>query len=114
MDVPHPSPVPNTADLPGASADPQSPNGPPSSGPVPPAHWTAWLRQLPASLLIGLVRVYQFTLSPLIGRSCRFEPTCSHYFIACVQQDGACRGAWRGLKRIARCHPFQPGGYDPP
>ena len=77
------------------------------------AAW-AWLRQLPASLLIGLVRVYQFTLSPLIGRSCRFEPTCSHYFIACVQQDGACRGAWRGLRRIARCHPFHPGGYDPP
>ena len=45
------------------------------------AAW-AWLRQLPSSLLIGLVRVYQFTLSPLIGRSCRFEPTCSHYFIA--------------------------------
>lgn len=83
-------------------------------GPNPNAGWWKWLRQLPASLLIGLVRVYQFTLSPFIGRQCRFEPTCSHYFIACVQQEGVWHGTWRGLKRIARCHPFHPGGYDPP
>jgi putative membrane protein insertion efficiency factor len=83
-------------------------------GPNYNAGWWNWLRQFPASLLIGLVRVYQFTLSPFIGRQCRFEPTCSHYFIACVQQEGAWHGTWRGLKRIARCHPFHPGGYDPP
>lgn len=76
--------------------------------------WAATLRNLPASLLIGCVRVYQKTLSPIVGRSCRFQPTCSHYFIEAVQKYGACRGAWRGMKRICRCHPFHPGGYDPP
>jgi putative membrane protein insertion efficiency factor len=73
---------------------------------------TLWL--LPSNLLIAAARVYQWTLSPLIGRHCRFDPTCSAYFIEAVQKYGAVRGAWRGLKRIGRCHPFQPGGYDPP
>jgi putative membrane protein insertion efficiency factor len=72
------------------------------------------LWQLPAAILIGLVRVYQWTLSPLIGRQCRFEPTCSAYFILVVRKHGAVRGAWKGLLRIGRCHPFHPGGYDPP
>jgi putative membrane protein insertion efficiency factor len=112
MGVPPPASGPRPAEVPQTDLGPPFPPGPQS--PVSPPGWTVWLRQLPASVLIGLVRVYQFTLSPLIGRSCRFQPTCSHYFIACVQQDGACRGAWRGLKRIARCHPFHPGGYDPP
>ncbi len=70
--------------------------------------------RLPGTLLIGSARVYQWTLSPLIGRHCRFEPTCSNYFIEAVRKYGAVRGAWRGLRRIGRCHPFQPGGYDPP
>jgi putative membrane protein insertion efficiency factor len=69
---------------------------------------------LPSSVLIGAARVYQWTLSPLIGRQCRFEPTCSAYFILAVHKYGAVRGAWRGLKRIGRCHPFHRGGYDPP
>jgi putative membrane protein insertion efficiency factor len=73
---------------------------------------TAW--RLPGTLLISAARVYQWTLSPLIGRHCRFEPTCSAYFIQAVEKYGAVRGAWRGLKRIGRCHPFNPGGYDPP
>lgn len=72
------------------------------------------IRQLPALVLIGGVRVYQWTLSPLIGRHCRFQPTCSAYFIQAIEKYGAVRGAWRGVKRIARCHPFHPGGYDPP
>jgi putative membrane protein insertion efficiency factor len=76
--------------------------------------WIATLRNLPAAVLIGCVRVYQKTLSPLVGRSCRFHPTCSNYFIEAVQKYGACRGAWRGIRRILRCHPFHPGGYDPP
>jgi uncharacterized protein len=70
--------------------------------------------QLPSTVLIAAARVYQWTLSPLIGRHCRFEPTCSAYFIQAVQKYGAVRGTWRGVKRISRCHPFQPGGYDPP
>lgn len=68
----------------------------------------------PRSLLIAAVRVYQWTLSPLIGRHCRFEPTCSTYFIQAVRKYGALRGSWRGALRICRCHPFHAGGYDPP
>jgi putative membrane protein insertion efficiency factor len=70
--------------------------------------------RLPGALLIAAARVYQWTLSPLVGRHCRFEPTCSNYFILAVQKYGAIRGTWRGLRRIGRCHPFHPGGYDPP
>jgi hypothetical protein len=69
---------------------------------------------LPSLLLIGMVRIYQWTLGPLLGRRCRFEPSCSRYFIEAVKKYGALRGAWRGLKRIGRCHPWNPGGYDPP
>ncbi|MBI5757772.1 MAG: membrane protein insertion efficiency factor YidD [Planctomycetales bacterium] len=72
------------------------------------------IRRLPARLLIGLVRCYQFTLSPIVGRQCRFHPTCSHYFIQAVEKYGAVVGSWRGVCRICRCHPFRPGGYDPP
>lgn len=71
-----------------------------------------WL--LPGTLLIGATRVYQWTISPLIGPNCRFEPTCSNYFVEAVRKYGAVRGSWRGIKRIARCHPFHPGGIDPP
>lgn len=67
-----------------------------------------------AGVLIAAVRVYQFTLSPIVGRQCRFTPTCSNYFIGAVRKHGAVRGAWRGLWRICRCHPFHPGGHDPP
>jgi putative membrane protein insertion efficiency factor len=73
-----------------------------------------FLYRLPGRTLIGLVRVYQWTLSPIIGRQCRFTPTCSNYFIGAVQKYGVLRGAWRGVLRICRCHPFHPGGYDPP
>jgi putative membrane protein insertion efficiency factor len=70
--------------------------------------------RLPRWLLILAARAYQWTLSPLIGRQCRFEPTCSNYFIEAVGKYGAVRGTWRGVLRIGRCHPFQSGGYDPP
>jgi len=69
---------------------------------------------LPRVLLIVLVKVYQWTLSPLVGRQCRFQPTCSAYFIEAVQKHGAVSGSVRGVLRICRCHPFHPGGYDPP
>ncbi len=72
------------------------------------------LYQLPAWTLIGLVRIYQMTLSHLIGRQCRFHPTCSEYFIQAVKKYGAIRGSCKGVLRICRCHPFHPGGYDPP
>ncbi len=75
--------------------------------------WPTIVR-LPGEALILLVRVYQYTLSPIVGRQCRFQPTCSNYFIGAVRKHGAIRGSLRGVWRICRCHPFHPGGYDPP
>ncbi len=69
---------------------------------------------LPSRLLIGLVRLYQIVLSPLLGRNCRFQPTCSSYFIQAVKKYGPLSGSVRGLWRICRCNPFNPGGEDPP
>jgi len=77
-----------------------------------------WLRRITAAglswLLISLVRAYQVVLSPLLGGSCRFQPSCSAYFIEAVQKHGPWRGSWMGVRRILRCHPFHPGGHDPP
>ncbi len=64
-------------------------------------------------LLILGVRAYQVVLSPLLPAACRYQPTCSHYAIEALQKHGALRGSWLAIKRIARCHPFRPGGYDP-
>lgn len=64
-------------------------------------------------ILIGLVRGYQIFISPLLPKTCRFYPTCSEYFIQAVRKYGALKGTWIGIKRICRCHPFNPGGYDP-
>lgn len=64
-------------------------------------------------LLVGLIRVYQWTLSPLLGRRCRFHPSCSEYAATSIVRYGAVRGSWLGLRRIGRCHPWSPGGYDP-
>jgi uncharacterized protein len=73
-----------------------------------------FLVRLPGHLLIALVRVYQWTLSPLVGRQCRFQPTCSNYFIGAVQKYGAIRGSLKGIWRICRCNPYCQGGEDPP
>lgn len=67
-----------------------------------------------AAALVAAVVVYQKTLSPLLGRHCRFQPSCSTYFREAVEKYGALRGALRGIARISRCHPFHPGGHDPP
>lgn len=75
--------------------------------------WTR-IRRLPADVLIGLIRLYQWTLSPWLGRQCRFQPTCSNYAIEAIRKYGAVSGALRGAWRICRCHPFNRGGYDPP
>lgn len=72
------------------------------------------IRSAAAYFLILGVRMYQVTLSPILGGQCRYEPSCSHYFIQAVQKYGPWRGAWKGFCRICRCHPFRPGGYDPP
>ncbi|HTQ45798.1 MAG TPA: membrane protein insertion efficiency factor YidD [Polyangiaceae bacterium] len=67
-----------------------------------------------ARLLIALVRVYRRTLSPFLGNVCRFEPSCSRYAIACLEGHGAVRGSLLSIARLCKCHPFHPGGYDPP
>jgi hypothetical protein len=64
--------------------------------------------------LLLLIRIYWHTLSPLLGSVCRFHPSCSRYTAACIEHLGALRGSWLGVKRICRCHPFHPGGFDPP
>ncbi|QTQ36675.1 membrane protein insertion efficiency factor YidD [Aromatoleum petrolei] len=65
------------------------------------------------SLLLGLLRVYKYAISPMLGRNCRFHPSCSEYAAEAVQRHGARKGGWLALKRVGRCHPFHPGGYDP-
>lgn len=65
------------------------------------------------SLIAGLLVFYKRLLSPLLPSACRFEPTCSEYMRQAVLRYGALRGVWMGLKRLARCHPFNSGGYDP-
>lgn len=72
------------------------------------------LIRLPAALLIFLVRCYQRGISPMFGPKCRFTPSCSEYFIQAVKKYGALRGTIRGAWRMMKCHPFHPGGYDPP
>lgn len=64
-------------------------------------------------LLLGSIRFYQLTLSPWVGRHCRYEPTCSVYAAAAIREHGARRGAWLAAKRIGRCHPWGGAGYDP-
>lgn len=63
--------------------------------------------------LVLIVRGYQKFISPLLGNNCRFSPTCSEYFILAVEKYGVIKGSYLGGKRIFRCHPFNPGGYDP-
>jgi putative membrane protein insertion efficiency factor len=64
-------------------------------------------------IALALIRFYQRVLSPVIPSNCRYDPTCSHYTYEAVQKHGAFKGLWLGMKRIARCHPLGPSGYDP-
>jgi putative membrane protein insertion efficiency factor len=64
-------------------------------------------------LLIAGLRIYKRWISPLLPSACRFHPTCSEYMMQAIRTHGAVRGVWMGLKRIARCHPFHQGGFDP-
>ena len=64
-------------------------------------------------LLLALIRVYQYAISPLLGRRCRFFPSCSEYTTEAVIKYGALKGARLGLKRLSRCHPWNSGGFDP-
>jgi putative membrane protein insertion efficiency factor len=64
-------------------------------------------------LLMGLIRLYQATFSKVLPAACRFTPSCSHYGYEAISKYGAIKGSWLAVKRVARCHPFNPGGYDP-
>ena len=64
-------------------------------------------------LLLLLLRAYQYTLRPLLGANCRFYPSCSDYSREAIERYGALRGSWLAARRIARCHPYHVGGYDP-
>jgi putative membrane protein insertion efficiency factor len=65
------------------------------------------------TLLQLLVRSYQYALRPLLGAHCRFHPSCSEYALAALERHGALKGSWLALRRVARCHPYHSGGYDP-
>ena len=74
----------------------------------------ASLGSLLGSFLIALVRLYQVGVRPVLPAVCRFQPSCSEYFIQAVRTYGPLRGAWKGAGRICPCHPWHPGGYAPP
>jgi putative membrane protein insertion efficiency factor len=65
------------------------------------------------TVFIYAIRAYQVAISPFLPPSCRFHPTCSHYGAEAVEKYGAIKGAWLAVKRLAKCHPFHPGGFDP-
>jgi putative membrane protein insertion efficiency factor len=71
------------------------------------------LRHILQTLLIALIRAYQILISPILPRCCRFYPTCSEYTLTAIRQYGSARGLFLGMRRLMRCHPFHPGGYDP-
>jgi len=70
-------------------------------------------RLWPRAALAGLIRAYQLVISPVLPPACRFTPSCSQYAIEAIRRHGALRGSWLAARRLARCHPFNPGGYDP-
>ncbi|MBO7492393.1 MAG: membrane protein insertion efficiency factor YidD [Bacteroidales bacterium] len=72
-----------------------------------------WISKGVSAVMIFLIKVYQWTLSPLIGRSCRYTPTCSNYGIEAIRKHGPIKGGWLTLKRILSCNPWGGSGYDP-
>jgi uncharacterized protein len=90
--------------------------GPGTTGPGVPPHGRRGAElaaRAPRTALVLLVRLYQVGLSPLLPPSCRYYPSCSAYAVEALERHGALRGGWLALRRIARCHPFRPGGFDP-
>jgi putative membrane protein insertion efficiency factor len=71
------------------------------------------MRRVVAAVLVLLIRAYQFALRPLLSGTCRFLPTCSEYAAEAVGRHGPWRGTWMALRRVARCHPWGGGGFDP-
>ncbi|MGE5686187.1 MAG: membrane protein insertion efficiency factor YidD [Gemmatimonadota bacterium] len=70
------------------------------------------MADLPRRGLVVLIRAYQLVISPALPPACRFTPTCSQYALEAIRRHGALRGSWLAVRRLARCHPFNPGGFD--
>ncbi|MEO8304359.1 MAG: membrane protein insertion efficiency factor YidD [Betaproteobacteria bacterium] len=66
-----------------------------------------------STILLALLRVYQYLLRPMLGANCRFAPSCSDYACDAIVKHGALKGMWLATRRICRCHPYHSGGYDP-
>jgi putative membrane protein insertion efficiency factor len=73
----------------------------------------ASIRAAMRGVIRGVIRAYQLGISPLLGARCRYYPSCSQYALEAVDVHGSLRGSWLAIRRLARCHPFHPGGYDP-
>lgn len=71
------------------------------------------IKRTPSRTAVVAIRFYRAAISPLLPPSCRFTPTCSAYALTSIERYGFVRGGWLAARRIARCHPFNPGGYDP-
>lgn len=71
------------------------------------------MKRLPRRIASGAIVLYQRLASPMMGANCRYRPTCSSYAREAIERFGVIRGGWLALKRLGRCHPFRPGGYDP-
>ncbi len=65
------------------------------------------------ALLVALLRGYQYVFRPMLGSNCRFYPSCSDYAMEAITKHGAIKGSWLAARRISRCHPYHPGGFDP-
>jgi putative membrane protein insertion efficiency factor len=65
------------------------------------------------TFVLALIRFYQRLISPMLGSNCRYYPTCSHYMVQAIEKYGVAKGGWMGMRRILRCHPWSPGGFDP-
>jgi len=72
-------------------------------------NWKKWIN----APFIGIIKFYQYTLSPLLPNSCRYTPTCSQYTSQAIHKYGPIKGTWLGIKRLSRCHPWGGSGYDP-
>lgn len=72
-----------------------------------------FLKRCLSNVLVGMVKIYQLVISPLLPKACRFYPSCSHYMIESIEKKGVIKGVLKGLLRLCKCHPWHPGGYDP-
>ena len=73
--------------------------------PTPSRYWSA--------PFVAVIRTYQYLISPMLGSRCRFEPSCAEYAVEALRRHGLLAGLWLSLRRLGRCHPWCPGGYDP-